>query len=116
MELGLQGRTALVTGASKGIGLGVAQALAAEGCHVHLVARSGALLDEEAHRIASRYQVRATGHAMDLSDTCADSSSSLTFSSMNSPSTEKAVKRPPGPPRPVRPSSRPVDGPLCACA
>lgn len=67
MELGLQGKTALVTGASKGIGLGVAEALAAEGCHVHLVARSAQALDEAARGIASRYQVRAAAHAMDLS-------------------------------------------------
>ncbi len=67
MDLGLRGRTALVTGASKGIGLGVAQALAAEGCHVHLVARSAGALEKAARAIASRHQVQAHGHALDLS-------------------------------------------------
>ncbi len=67
MNLGLEGRTALVTGASKGIGLGVAQALAAEGCHVHLVARTADALEAAARGIASRHQVQAHAHAMDLS-------------------------------------------------
>ena len=39
MDLGLKGKWALVCGASKGLGLGCAQALAAEGVHVVMVAR-----------------------------------------------------------------------------
>ena len=40
MNLGLEGKTALVTGGSHGIGLATAQALAREGCDVHIAART----------------------------------------------------------------------------
>lgn len=40
MDLGIEGRTALVTGASKGIGLGIARALVAEGARVAISSRS----------------------------------------------------------------------------
>jgi 3-oxoacyl-[acyl-carrier protein] reductase len=44
MDLGLTGRTALVTGSSRGIGLGIARTLAAEGCRVLLTGRDAAAL------------------------------------------------------------------------
>ncbi len=46
MELGIQGRTALVTGASMGIGKGIATALAREGVRLAVVARRRHLLEE----------------------------------------------------------------------
>lgn len=46
MELGIQGRTALVTGASMGIGRGIATALAREGVRLAVAARRRGLLEE----------------------------------------------------------------------
>jgi 3-oxoacyl-[acyl-carrier protein] reductase len=46
MELGIRGRTALVTGASMGIGRGIAKALAREGVRLAVVARRRQLLEE----------------------------------------------------------------------
>lgn len=44
MDLGLTGSTAVVTGGSKGMGLAIAQALAAEGANVAVMARNQAAL------------------------------------------------------------------------
>lgn len=51
MDLGLTGRTALVCGASSGIGLGIAESLAGEGANVVMFARREELLEREAERI-----------------------------------------------------------------
>ncbi len=51
MDLGLDGRTAIVCGASSGIGLGIAESLARDGANVVMFARRGELLEEEAARI-----------------------------------------------------------------
>src|SRR5271169_282103 len=53
MELNLGGKTALVTGASRGIGAAIAQELAREGVHVCLAARDRSKLDEVAGSIAA---------------------------------------------------------------
>jgi 3-oxoacyl-[acyl-carrier protein] reductase len=52
MDLGIDGRSALVTGASTGIGRGIALALAAEGARLAIVARRRPLLEELAAEIA----------------------------------------------------------------
>ena len=66
MDLQLKGRTALVTGASRGIGLGVAELLAQEGCNLHLAARSAADLEKAQARIAGASGVKVTCHPLDL--------------------------------------------------
>lgn len=51
MELALEGRTAVVCGASAGIGLGIAEALADEGANVAMLARRRDVLERQADRI-----------------------------------------------------------------
>ena len=51
MELGLQGKTAIVCGASSGIGLGIAESLAGEGANVVMFARRADVLEREAQRL-----------------------------------------------------------------
>src|SRR5919205_2855390 len=53
MDLGLSGRTAIVCGASAGMGLAIAEALAAEGASVAMFARRRDLLEREAERIGA---------------------------------------------------------------
>ena len=67
MDLNLKGRTALITGASRGIGLAVANALAAEGCHLHIAARDEALLASHAERLRAAHAITVTVHRRDLS-------------------------------------------------
>ena len=66
MDLQLKGRTALVTGGSRGIGFGVAQVLAAEGCNLHLASRSAADLETARGKITAAHPVKVTCHALDL--------------------------------------------------
>jgi 3-oxoacyl-[acyl-carrier protein] reductase len=51
MQLGLQGKTAIVCGASSGIGLGIAESLAGEGANVVMFARRPDVLEREAQRL-----------------------------------------------------------------
>jgi NAD(P)-dependent dehydrogenase (short-subunit alcohol dehydrogenase family) len=66
MDLGLSGKRALVTGASRGIGFGCARALAAEGCDVALVGRDVHGLKAAMKAIRADYRVGVTSHATDL--------------------------------------------------
>lgn len=68
MELGLRGRVALVTGASSGLGLGVAKALAAEGAHVALAARDAARLEDARALVDGLGDGRVTATSLDIRD------------------------------------------------
>jgi 3-oxoacyl-[acyl-carrier protein] reductase len=58
LDLGLKGKVAVITGGSIGIGLAVAEGLAAEGAHLVLAARNGDRLDDVSKRIAGERGVR----------------------------------------------------------
>jgi 3-oxoacyl-[acyl-carrier protein] reductase len=67
MELGLSGRSVLVTGGSQGIGFAVAGAFLAEGCKVVIAARDPARLAAAVERLARAAPGRIDGKAIDLS-------------------------------------------------
>jgi 3-oxoacyl-[acyl-carrier protein] reductase len=60
MDLKLNGKSVLVTGGSKGIGLACARTFVAEGCRVHIAARNRERLDNV------RDELGVTAHAVDL--------------------------------------------------
>jgi NAD(P)-dependent dehydrogenase (short-subunit alcohol dehydrogenase family) len=68
MDLGLKGRTVLITGGSKGIGFACAMRFAAEGCALHLVSRDQGRLEAARTAIRANHPVDVTLHAADLRD------------------------------------------------
>jgi NAD(P)-dependent dehydrogenase (short-subunit alcohol dehydrogenase family) len=64
MDLGLKGKSVLVTGGSKGIGLACAQAFVAEGCRVHIAARDLGRLQKAKEMLKGEVTV----HSADLRD------------------------------------------------
>lgn len=66
MDLALNGKKVLITGASQGIGAGLSKAFAEEGCDVHLVARSKDRLEAIRDEILSQHDVQVTVQALDL--------------------------------------------------
>ena len=67
MDLGLEGKTVLITGGSRGIGLACAKAFAAEGCNLHLAARNMERLHAAREEIRALAAVAVNLHAADLS-------------------------------------------------
>ncbi|MCB0219154.1 MAG: SDR family oxidoreductase [Chrysiogenetes bacterium] len=68
MDLGLQGKVALVGGASRGLGYAAALELAREGCKVALCSRDAEKIKAAAARIAEETGSAAAGFALDLND------------------------------------------------
>lgn len=66
--MGLNGRSAIVTGATRGIGLAIAQALLQEGAHVFICARNRIELGEVVERLRETHPGRAWGGACDVRD------------------------------------------------
>ena len=66
MDLGITGKRALITGASKGLGRGCAEALAAAGVDLVLNARGAEALKATASDIAARHGVTVTPVAADI--------------------------------------------------
>lgn len=67
LELNLKGRTVLVTGASKGLGLAAAKGFAAEGCHLRLASRSKEKLEENAAALRQAHGIDVKTFPLDLS-------------------------------------------------
>ena len=67
MELGLKGKSALITGGSKGIGFACAEAFAKEGVALlHIAARNAGELEEARVRLENEYSVKVVCHRADL--------------------------------------------------
>ena len=67
MDLGIKGKIALVAAASRGLGRGCAEQLAAEGCRVAICARDAAGVKQAAEEMSNRFGATVVGFATDLS-------------------------------------------------
>jgi 3-oxoacyl-[acyl-carrier protein] reductase len=68
MDLGLAGSTAVVTGGSKGMGLAIAETLAAEGTRVAVMARGKTGLDAAVEKLQAAGAPDAVGISVDMAD------------------------------------------------
>ena len=66
MDMGIEGKTALICGSSKGLGRGCAEALAAEGVNLVMNARTSSNLERTAEKIRKTYKVEVKTIACDV--------------------------------------------------
>lgn len=69
MDLGIEGKIALVAAASRGLGRGCAEQLAAEGCRVAICSRDGAAANQAAQDIAVKSGAEVLGFGADMNQT-----------------------------------------------
>ena len=68
MDLGLRNKRAVISGASRGIGRAIAEALAAEGASVAICGRTAEDVEAAADEISARHGTQAYGKAVDVGD------------------------------------------------
>lgn len=71
MDLGLKGKTALILGASQGLGRAIAERLAAEGADLVISSRRLEVLEEVAKELSEKYGITVRCDAVDLTDMAA---------------------------------------------
>ncbi len=64
----MRGQTAIITGASRGLGLAIAEDLARQGVNLHLLARNREALEAAAARLSSESDVKTFAWSLDVSD------------------------------------------------
>jgi NAD(P)-dependent dehydrogenase (short-subunit alcohol dehydrogenase family) len=68
MDMGLEGKSVLITGGSKGIGLACAMGFAAEGCsEIHLTSRTAEDLEAARAAVTGAYEAEVHVYPLDLS-------------------------------------------------
>lgn len=68
MELGLKDKVIMVAGGSKGLGLAIARACAADGAHVAIASRDAANVDVAVTQLRDSYGVDVVGHCVDMAN------------------------------------------------